>query len=196
METPTQHMHTLKVAFLDCSDIPGGYSFEAFGTGLVRRLHLLPPFRRRLLSVPLQLHHPLWVEDADIDLAAHLHRVVVAAPGGRREVEQAIGDVAGTPLDRTRPLWDITVLEGLADGTIGVVAKMHHAVADGVAASALLANVMDTATRTAAAPWQPEPLPSSQQLVTDAVTSQLRQLVHLPALLVRTLRSLFLLVRR
>ncbi|MDT7549277.1 MAG: diacylglycerol O-acyltransferase / wax synthase, partial [Actinomycetota bacterium] len=130
METPTQHMHTLKVSFLDVSSVPGGYSFEIFAAGLGERLHLLPPFRRRVQKVPLQLHHPVWVEDAHLELAAHLRRVVVPAPGGKHEVEQVIGDIASTPLDRSRPLWEISVLEGLADGTIGVVAKMHHAVAD------------------------------------------------------------------
>jgi diacylglycerol O-acyltransferase len=80
METPTQHMHTLKVSFLDVSAVP--YSFDAFSKGLGERLHLLPPFRRRLRPVPFLLHHPLWVEDEPVDLAAHLHRVVVPARGG------------------------------------------------------------------------------------------------------------------
>jgi WS/DGAT/MGAT family acyltransferase len=196
METPTQHMHTLKVSFLDTSSVPGGYTFEALAAGMGERLHLLPPFRRRIQKVPLQLHHPVWVEDAHIDLSAHLRRVVVPAPGGRREVERVIGDIASIPLDRRRPLWEISVLEGLADGTIGVVAKMHHAVADGVAASALLANVMDTGAPLDLPVWQPEPVPTSWVLVRQALTGQLRQLVRFPGLLVRTLRSVALLVRR
>ncbi|MCW2570196.1 MAG: wax ester/triacylglycerol synthase family O-acyltransferase [Frankiales bacterium] len=196
METPTQHMHTLKVAFLDVSAAPGGYSFEAFTAGLGQRLHLLPPFRRRLRSVPWQLHHPVWVEDQPVDMPAHVHRVVVPSPGTRRQVEQVIGEIASTPLDRSRPLWEISVLEGLDDGTIGVVAKMHHAVADGAAASALLANVMDTDYPLELPAWQPVPPPESRQLVTQAVADQVRQLLRLPALLLRTLRSVLLLVRR
>jgi WS/DGAT/MGAT family acyltransferase len=145
--------------------------------------------------VPWQLHHPVWVEDEPVDVAAHVRRVVVPAPGTRREAEQAIGEIASTPLDRSRPLWEISVLEGLADGTIGVVAKMHHAVADGAAASALLANVMDKGPLSPAL-WLPETTPQSRELVTHAVTDQARQLVHLPALLWRTLRSVFVLVRR
>jgi WS/DGAT/MGAT family acyltransferase len=196
METPTQHMHTLKVSFLDVSSVPGGYSFDRFAAALGGRLHLLPPFRRRLRMVPLQLHHPVWVEDVAVDVSAHLHRVVVPAPGTQREVEQVIGDICSTPLDRTRPLWDISVLEGLADGTIGVVAKMHHAVADGVAASALLANVMDTDRPLDLRPWHPEPPPAPRALMAAAVLDQLRQWVRLPALLMRTLRSVATLVRR
>ncbi|MEO6205794.1 MAG: wax ester/triacylglycerol synthase family O-acyltransferase [Mycobacteriales bacterium] len=196
METPTQHMHTLKVSFLDVSAVSGGYTYEAFSAALGERLHLLPPFRRRLRRVPLQLHHPVWVEDVPIDLAAHLHRVVVPAPGTQREVEQIIGEIASTPLDRSRPLWEISVLEGLADRTIGVVAKMHHAMADGVAASALLANVMDTDRPLDLSPWQASPAPAPRALVTAAMVDQLRQLMQLPALLWRTLRSVLLLLRR
>ncbi len=196
METATQHMHTLKVSYLDVSSAPGGYTFEAFRDGLAARLHLLPPFRRRLRLVPLQLHHPLWVEDEPIDLTRHLHRIVVPAPGTQREAEQIIGEIASTPLDRSRPLWEITVLEGLADGTIGVVAKMHHAMADGVAASALLANVMDTGAPLDPRPGSSHAAPPTTALVTGALADQARQLVRLPALLLRTLRSIVLLVRR
>ena len=196
METPTQHMHTLKIAFLDVSSLRGGYTYDAFRAGLAERLHLLPPFRRRLLHVPLRLHHPVWVEDRELDLAQHLHRVPVAAPGGQREVEQAIAEFAGTPLNRDRPLWEIAILEGIADGRIGVVAKMHHAIADGVAASALLANVMDVDDRPAAAPWQRETVPPRRHLLAHAVAGQLHQLARLPALLLRTIRAVLLLVRR
>src|SRR4051812_20745790 len=194
METPTQHMHTLKVSFLDVSGLP--YSFETFSAGLGQRLHLLPPFRRRIRQVPLQLHHPVWVEDVPIDLSQHLHRIVVPAPGTQREVEDEIGRIASTPLDRTRPLWEIAVLEGLADGTIGVVAKIHHAVADGAAASALLANVMDTDSPLDLPAWEPESTPPSRQLLGHAARDQGRQLLRLPGLLWRTLRSVLLLVRR
>jgi WS/DGAT/MGAT family acyltransferase len=196
METPTQHMHTLKIAFLDVSHLGGGYTYDVFEKGLAARLHLLPPFRRRLQHVPLRLHHPLWVEDRDVDLTEHLHRVVVAAPGGQAEVEDAIAAFASTPLDRGRPLWEIAILEGLADGRIGVVAKMHHAIADGVAASALLANVMDVEQPLEPAPWDTEALPPRRHLLRDAVLGQLHQLARLPALLLRTLRSVLALVRR
>ena len=188
METPTQHMHTLKIAFLDVSRGPG-YSYDVFEKGLAARLHLLPPFRRRLQHVPLRLHHPLWVEDRDVDLSDHLHQVVLPAPGGQAEVEDAIAEFASTPLDRTRPLWEIAILEGLADGRIAVVAKMHHAIADGVAASALLANVMDVAQPLAPVPFDAEALPPKHHLLAGALVALLHQLARLPALLARTMRS-------
>lgn len=196
METPAQHMHTLKIAHLDLSDVPGGYRYELFAKGVAARLHLLPPFRRRLQHVPLQLHHPIWVEDDDLDLAEHLQRVVLPSPAGKAEIELAIAEFAGSPLDRTRPLWSIAVLEGLPDDRVVVVAKMHHALADGVAASALLANVMDAAQPQADSTRQPEPTPSSPRLLVDAVVGQVRQLLHLPGLLGRTLASVVALIRR
>ena len=145
METPTLHMHTLKISYLDTSTVPGGYSFARFQQELGARLPLLPPLRRRVVTVPLWLHHPVWVEDRAVDLDRHVRRLQVPAPGDRAQVEALIGAFASAGLDRSRPLWEIVVLEGLPDDRVVVVAKIHHAVADGAAATALLANVMDGA---------------------------------------------------
>src|SRR5947208_5443593 len=82
-ETPTLHMHTLKFTVLDVSSVPGGYDFERFQHELDRRLHLLPPFRRRIVAVPGQLHHPVWIEDPGFDLRNHVRRIEVPSPGGR-----------------------------------------------------------------------------------------------------------------
>src|SRR5438445_13215968 len=116
METPTLHMHTLKIAVLDPATVPGGYSFERFQQVLAERLHLLPSFRRRLVDVPLGLHHPVWIEDPDFDLRRHVHRVGAPAPGGPRELAEVISDVASHQLDRRRPLWEVWVVEGLEQG--------------------------------------------------------------------------------
>ena len=193
METPTLHMHTLKIALVDVSTAPGGYSFARVQEELAARLHLLPPFRRRVVQVPLRLHHPVWVEDRDFDQSLHVRRQTIPAPGGMRELERLIGELAGTPLDRSRPLWEIHVCEGLADGRIAVVTKMHHAVADGSAANALLANIMDLVPDAVpslpAQPWEGEPTPSRRDLLRDAAIAWFRQLAWLPALLLKTARS-------
>jgi diacylglycerol O-acyltransferase len=143
METPTLHMHTLKISIVDPATVPGGYSFARVGEVLGERLHLLPPFRRRLVEVPGGLHHPLWIEDPQFDLAHHLHRAEIAAPGGPRQLGELISDIASRQLDRRYPLWELWVVEGIAHGHIGFVAKIHHAAADGVAAAAMLANVLE-----------------------------------------------------
>jgi diacylglycerol O-acyltransferase len=192
METPSQHMHTLKVAVLDPSTIPDGYSFERVAEVLAQRLHLVPSFRRRLVNVPLRLHHPVWIEDPDFDLAAHLHRAVLPAPGGDQELDDLMSEVVSTPLDRSRPLWELWAVEGLAGGHVAFVAKIHHCLADGVKAAELLATVLDEHADTPAPDphaWQPEPEPSRWRLLADAVVDLARELAHLPGLLVRTFRG-------
>ena len=187
METPTVHMHTLKIGVLDASDAPGGYSFERVVEEMERRLHLLPPFRRRIVPVPLGLHHPLWVEDPDFDIRNHIVREQVPAPGTQQQLDDAVAQIASEPLPRNRPLWTLTVLEGLEGGRVAAVAKMHHAVADGVASAALLANVATTTPEEVNPPpapaWHPDRIPTAGELITGAIRDWFRDLVSLPALL-------------
>src|SRR5437764_1958847 len=173
METPTLHMHTLKISIVDPATVPGGYSFARVGEVLGERLHLLPPFRRRLVEVPGGLHHPLWIEDPAFDLAHHLHRAEIAAPGGPRQLGELISDVASRQLDRRYPLWELWVVEGLEHGHIGFVAKIHHAAADGVAAAAMLANVLGVGESDVEQvdTWRPDPIPSDWELFVGAVAS-------------------------
>jgi diacylglycerol O-acyltransferase len=106
-ETPNLHTHTLKVAIIDAADYRAAhdreFTFDVFHRTIARRLHLLDPLRYRLVDIPWRLHHPMWLEDCPVDLDYHLRRVGVPAPGGRRELDQVMGDIA-SPLDRTRPL--------------------------------------------------------------------------------------------
>ena len=201
METPTLHMHTLKIGVLDPSTVPGGYTFERFREELGKRLHLLPPFRRRLVTVPFGLHHPVWIDDPDFEIDAHIRSRALPAPGGQREIDAAIADIAGSQLRRDRPLWEITVLEGAADGRIVFVGKIHHSLADGVAAAELLANVMTTDPDELepveeGADWVGEPVPGRWRLAVDAIVARLRQLLSLPRLLRRTARGVRAVVRR
>ncbi|MGO9510608.1 MAG: wax ester/triacylglycerol synthase family O-acyltransferase, partial [Mycobacterium sp.] len=88
-----------------------------------------------LVDIPLKLHHPMWVQNRDIDLDYHLRRLTVAAPGGRRELDELIGRIAGTPLDRSHPLWEMYVVDGVAGDRVAIVHKVHHVLADGVASA-------------------------------------------------------------
>src|ERR1700677_2673117 len=105
-ETAHLHQHTLTIAVVVAADFDGAFTFELFRRTLWRRLHLLDPLRYRLVDIPVQLHHPMWLENSDVDLAYHLRRHTVPAPGGRRELDEAIGVFASTPLDRNHPLWE------------------------------------------------------------------------------------------
>ncbi len=186
-ETPTAHMHTIKVAVSDMSGLEGGFSFETLTAVFDQLLVRLPPFRRRIVPVPFGLGHPVWVEDPGFDLARHLGRTVLAPPGDDRALAAAIATFAGIPLPRDRPLWAIQVVEGLAGDRVAIVVKLHHAVADGSAAVALLNNVVEAATVTPAPttpvdPWLPEPLPTQRRLVARALREQVTRFEGLPDL--------------
>ncbi|ULE33059.1 WS/DGAT/MGAT family O-acyltransferase [Mycobacterium sp. IDR2000157661] len=141
-ETSSIHMHTLKIGILDVSGV-AGYSFDLFKQVAYPRLLALPALRYQLVDIPLKLHHPMWCENDDIDLDYHLRPVRVRAPGGRRELDQLIGEIASTPLDRSRPLWEMYVADGLADDRIAIIHKVHHVLADGVASANQIAKAMD-----------------------------------------------------
>ena len=142
-ETPNLHTHTLKVAVIDATDYDGDFTFEVFRRTIQGRLHLLDPLRYRLVGIPWKLHHPMWMEDCEVDLDYHLRRVRVPSPGGRRELDQVIGEIASTPLDRDRPLWEFHFAEGMAENRFALIGKVHHTLADGVASANLLARLMD-----------------------------------------------------
>src|SRR5215204_3045338 len=141
-ETPEIHMHTLKIGVLDVSDVDGGFSFDVFRRVAYPRLRAMAPLRHQLVEVPLKLHHPMWVVNDDIDFDYHVRRARVPAPGGRRELDQLIGEIASTPLDRSRPLWEMYVAEGLADDRIAIIHKVHHVLADGVASANQMAKAI------------------------------------------------------
>ena len=134
-EAPEIHMHTLKIGILDVSGLDGEFTFELFRRVAEPRLLALKPLRYQLVDIPLKLHHPMWIENADIDFDYHVRRVSVPAPGGRRELDQLIGEIASTPLDRSRPLWEMYVAEGLAGDRVAIIHKVHHVLADGVASA-------------------------------------------------------------
>jgi diacylglycerol O-acyltransferase len=141
-ETPEIHMHTLKIGVLDVSSVEEGFSFDLFRRVAYPRLMALAALRYQLVDIPLKLHHPMWLENDHIDLDYHLREARVPAPGGRRELDQLIGQIASTPLDRTRPLWQMYVAEGLADNRIAIIHKVHHVLADGVASANQMAKAM------------------------------------------------------
>jgi len=141
-ETPEIHMHTMKIGVLDVSGVDG-FGFEMFRRVAYPRLMALAPLRYQLVDIPMKLHHPMWVENDDIDLDYHLHRVRVPAPGGRRELDALIGEIASTPLDRGHPLWEMYLAEGLADNRVAIIHKVHHVLADGVASANQMAKAME-----------------------------------------------------
>lgn len=198
-ETPNLHTHTLKVAVIDAADYDGEFGFEAFRRTVVRRLHLLEPLRYRLVDIPWRLHHPMWMQDCPVDLDYHLRRVRVPAPGGRRELDQVIGEIASTPLDRTRPLWEFYFAEGMAEDRFALIGKVHHTLADGVASANLLARLMDltgSPREEHDVPPEPRPAPSAGRLLWEAQLDHFQNIAALPQLVADAARGVTRLRKR
>jgi diacylglycerol O-acyltransferase len=174
-ETPVTPMEVAYTCVFDPATAPGGYSFEAVRKVLAERVPTLVPFRRRLLPVPFGLDHPRWVDDPDFDLDNHLHRVALPAPGGEAELRAMVASVMSHPLDPHQPPWEMHIVEGLEGGRVGLIAKIHHSVIDGVAGVQLMAQLLDLSEEgrppIACPPWLPAALPSSAQLVASALPS-------------------------
>ena len=184
-ETPNLPTHTLKVAVVDAARYPGEFSYELFRRTFGERLPLLDPLRYELVDIPWRLHHPMWLENCDVDLDYHLRRVDVPAPGGRRELDEVIGQVASTPLDRRRPLWEFYFAEGMADQKFALIGKVHHALADGVASANLLARAMDPAesAQVVTASAGNRVPPGSAELLRAARRDHTQQIAALPGVL-------------
>lgn len=175
-ETLSTPMHTLKI-FLVTLGSQQALDFETVQASTARLLHEVPMLRRRPVFVPYGLHHPVMIEDPEFDLRYHLNRTAIPSPGGMRELEEEISHIASHPLDQTRPLWQFWVLEGLADGRIALVQKIHHTLADGMASVNFIMRIWQSGYHDPDAtppPWQPEPLPSRRRLLLDALRDHLR----------------------
>ncbi len=173
LETPTMHLHVGSVLLLDPATAPGGtVTRDDVAAYVAARLHLAPPFRRRLAPVPLRLDHPVWVEDADFDVDFHVRRASLPPPGGRAELAEVTGDVMSRGIDRSRPLWELYVVDGLADGRVALVTKTHHAAVDGISgvelATALLQREPDASPPPPERVWEPEPAPPELLLLLQA----------------------------
>jgi diacylglycerol O-acyltransferase / wax synthase len=156
METPTLHMHVSMAAVFDPSTVPDGYSFRKVRQMIADRIPLAPVFQRRLVEVPMRLGHPMWVDDPEFDIDNHLRRAALPSPGGMRELGDFAADINSRQLHRDRPLWEMWVVEGLEDGKIALVTKMHHSTIDGVSGAELLGVLFDL-----------EPDPPAQEPVTE-----------------------------
>ena len=191
-ETPTVHMHTLKLAVIALDDLGGrNFGIDEFRQVIHGRLYKLDPFRYELVDIPFKFHHPMWRENCEVDLDYHIRSYRVDAPGGRRELDDAVGKIASTPLDRTKPLWEMYFIEGLANGRIAVLGKIHHALADGVASANLMARGMDLQTGPADRDtYATDPAPTRSELVRTAFGDHLRQIGRFPGVVRYTARGI------
>lgn len=140
LETPAQLMHVCGLLVLDPTTIPGGYEFSTLRAEIGRRTEDVPAFTRKVRKVPFNLDHPVWVTDEHFEVERHVHRLTLPSPGGYEELMELTSHLAGLPLDRSRPLWEMWVIEGFEDKVV-VFSKMHHATVDGVSGANLISHL-------------------------------------------------------
>ena len=122
--------------------------------------------------MPGRLARPVWVDDEDFDITYHVRRSALPKPGTDIELDELVGRLISRPLDRTRPLWEVYVIEGLTGGRIALVNKTHHAMVDRIGAVDVAAAILDVHRRSRdlpEQPWIPNPSPSDIDLVVDAI---------------------------
>lgn len=137
-ETPTQPLHVCVLIKVDPSSVPGGYEFEKLKRQFDDRVRYMPPLRRKLHNSILNLDHPVWVEADDFDIDKHVHRIAVPGAAGDKELSDLVGHFAGIPIDRSGPLWEVWVMEGLDSGEVAFLVKMHHSTVDGVSGANII----------------------------------------------------------
>jgi len=188
LETTTMHMHIAAVMVFeppapsgaDDDTPPATRQYVRLRQVVEERLHLVPPLRRRVVRVPFGFHHPIWIEDPDFDLDYHIRRAHLPAPGGPAELTTFVAELVGRPLDPSRPLWEVHLVEGLDSGHVAMVVKLHHAAIDGASGAEVLAAFLDTGplprlVDAPTRPWRPEPVPTEAELVAWAASSLVRQ---------------------
>ncbi|MEA2494299.1 MAG: diacylglycerol O-acyltransferase / wax synthase [Thermoleophilaceae bacterium] len=146
LETSRQAGHVGGLAILDPSTRPN----DAIDCGdikalLSERLPLLPPFRWKLVEVPLGLDYPYWIDDADFDLDFHVRELALPSPGNHAQLTEQVARIFSRPLDRARPLWELYLIQGLEGGHTGVLTKIHHAMIDGLSGAEIMGLLLDMA---------------------------------------------------
>ncbi|MFG1913144.1 wax ester/triacylglycerol synthase family O-acyltransferase [Kribbella sp. NPDC048928] len=135
--------HTAILLTVDPATLPGGrLTLRQLRGLLAERLPLVPAFRQRLADVPFGLDRPYWIE-AVADLEYHVREVALPAPGDDRQLREQVARIFSRPLDRTRPLWEMYLIQGLSGGRAAVLTKVHHAIADGRTGLGIVAALTD-----------------------------------------------------
>jgi WS/DGAT/MGAT family acyltransferase len=137
------------------------------------RLHLIPRFRKKPMTVPLDLGRPIWVDDERFDVAYHVRLTALPRPGTRAQLLTLFERVQSQALDRTRPLWELWFVEGLEGGNVAVIQKTHHALVDGISGvdvATVLFDFTPEPTIPDAPAWEPQPAPSPVQLFLDTLS--------------------------
>src|SRR3954451_15460218 len=202
---PSDRLTALDASFLHLEDsghthmhVAGVYVFDGpppeyddFVDHLAARLDLVPRYRQRLAAVPYGQGRPRWVDDPHFSVRYHVRHTALPAPGGDDELARLVGRLMSQQLDRSQPLWELWLVEGLAAGGFALLGKTHHALVDGVSGVDITNVLFDTAPDPAPVPeqprWIPRPLPTSAELLAEALVER----ATIPGEVVRGVRAAF-----
>jgi diacylglycerol O-acyltransferase / wax synthase len=186
LERDSAHMHVAGCMVFDGR--PPEY--EELVDEIVSRLHLVPRYRQKLAFVPLNQGRPVWVDDPHFNVAFHVRHTALPSPGGEQQLKRLAGRVFSQALDRSRPLWELWLVEGLSDDRFAVLSKTHHALVDGISGVDIATVLFDSSPEPmpVSAPdheWIARPLPSRVQLLADALLER----ATVPTEIVRGVRA-------
>jgi len=176
IETGPVYGHVSSVAIYDSANAAEPITAARLQERMMSRIHLLPVFRHKLVTVPLDLDQPYWCDDPDFDIKAHIHDVGITAPGTMDQLKEIVSRIVAKPLDRSRPLWEMAVINGLEGGKTAVVSTVHHSLIDGGSGNDINSILLDRdpdadQNNPPPQPWTPEPIPDALSLMPSAMTA-------------------------
>lgn len=189
VEDGRNHAHVSSLAVYDPSTAPGGkLTLDALRALIRERLHLTPPFRWRLVEVPLGLDYPYWIDDPDFDLEFHVRELALPAPGDERQLAEQVARIHARALDRAHPLWELYLIQGLERGRVALLTKVHHAAVDGLSGAEIIGALLDPSPEGRELP--PPPAERSGERPPSRLELLGRGVAGLPRQPLRALRSL------
>jgi len=155
----------------------GGFDYESLVTLISQRIAYVPRYRQRIKTVPVGLANPVWVDDTHFDMSYHVRRSALPRPGSDEQLEELVARIQPRPLDRNRPLWEVYLVEGLAENRFAIITKTHHSLVDGISAvdiGNVLVDGNPTASEGVLTTWRARPEPSAAELVIAALSEAAR----------------------
>jgi diacylglycerol O-acyltransferase len=182
LESPTAHMHVAGVAIFEAGPLKashGGIDIARIRAHVHSKLQYIPRYRQRLEWVPYD-RRPVWVDDDHFDFDYHVHHISLPRPGHDGQLKDLAGRIMSTKLDRSRPLWELWVVEGIEGDRFAIIAKIHHCMIDGLSGvdlTTILLNVMPTSDIEDAPDWTPRPAPTPTQLAVAEAAKTTRRVL-------------------
>ena len=194
VETATSPMHLGSVACIE-----GSLDYKSFKDIVASRIHKVPKLRQRLVEVPFSIDHPYWVDDPEFNIDLHIDHIALPRPGGWKELRKLASRIFSEPLNKTRPLWSFTFVEGLdtlsqvKPGSVAIISKIHHVAIDGVGGAGLLGIMFDLDPDPSPIkkpkPYKPAPLPNELAMIMKSTMSFAQKPLKFPNLVKDTVMS-------